>query len=69
MPGCFVPEWFRRFGDTPAIIYTSSAQIDRSSLAGCDDTQQVHTFHREPERPVPPAPMQLPNIRARTVQI
>lgn len=39
-----VPEWFRRFGDIPDIGYATPEQIDRSSLAGCDDAPEVHTF-------------------------
>lgn len=37
-------EWFRRFGDVPGIVFSSRAQIDRSSLMGCDDIPEVHTF-------------------------
>jgi hypothetical protein len=37
-----VPVWFRRFGDIPGIGYSTPAQIDRTSLAGCDDVPEVH---------------------------
>jgi hypothetical protein len=42
--GCFVPEWFRRFGDIPGVFYTSPEQIDRSFLADGGDVPEVHTF-------------------------
>lgn len=42
--GLFVPEWFRRFGDIPGVTYAPPEQLDRQSLAGCDDVPEVHTF-------------------------
>jgi hypothetical protein len=39
-----VPEWFRRFGDIPGIVYAAPEQIDRHSLAGCDHVPELHTF-------------------------
>jgi hypothetical protein len=44
MPAMLRAEWLRRFGDIPGIVYTSSAQIGWISLAGCDDTPEVHAF-------------------------
>ena len=44
MRGGVVPDWFRRFGDIPGVLYTPREQIDRSSLVGCDDVPEVHTF-------------------------
>jgi hypothetical protein len=39
-----VPEWFRRFGDVPGVVYRPVEQVDRNSLPGCDDTPEVHAF-------------------------
>lgn len=44
MTGCMMPEWFRRFGDIPGTGYATPEQIDRRSLAGCDDVPEVHNF-------------------------
>jgi hypothetical protein len=48
--GWFVPDWFRRFGDIPGVTYAPSEQIDRHSLAGCDDVPEEHeVFPRDRE--------------------
>lgn len=39
-----MPDWFRRFEDIPGVLYTLREQIDRSSLLGCEDVPEVHTF-------------------------
>jgi len=44
-----VPEWFRRFGDIPGVVYASPEQIDGSSLAGRDDVPEVQTFRFDGE--------------------
>jgi hypothetical protein len=37
-----VPEWFRRFGEVPGVVYTPTEQLDQRSLAGSDDVPEVH---------------------------
>jgi hypothetical protein len=44
MTECIVQKWFRRLGDIPGIRYATPEQIDRSSLAGCEDVPEVSTY-------------------------
>jgi hypothetical protein len=39
-----LPQWFRRFGDIPGVVYATPAGIDGSSLADCDSIPEVQTY-------------------------
>jgi hypothetical protein len=45
-----LPEWFRRFGDIPAIAYDARELVDRSKLSGHNAIPEVHVFEFEGER-------------------
>lgn len=45
-----MPEWFRRFGDVPAVSYESPVWVDRVRLPGHDAVPQVQSIALGGER-------------------